>query len=57
MYLLSVAGNIHTSDSQMNVITSILQGHDTILCLPTSYSKSPIKDYKQRNENQHIIQS
>ena len=28
-YSLSVAGNIHPSDSQMNAITSISQGHDT----------------------------
>ena len=38
MYLLSVARNIHSSDSQMNAITSILQGHDTIVCLPTGHS-------------------
>ena len=35
MYLLSVAGNFHPSDSQMNAITSIFQGHDRIVCLPT----------------------
>ena len=54
MYSSLVAGNIHPSDSQMNAITRILQGHDTIVCLPTGHGKSPIKDCKRRNENQHI---
>ena len=53
-YSLSVAWDIHPSDSQMNVITSILQGHYTIACLPTVHGNSPIKNCKRRNENQHI---
>ena len=46
MYSSSVAGNIHPSDSQMNAITSIFQGHDTIVCLSTGHGKSPIKNWK-----------
>ena len=43
IYSLSVvklAGNIHPSDSQINA--SILQGHASIVCLPTGNSKLPI---------------
>ena len=53
-YSLWVAGNIHTSDSQMNTITSILQGHAMIVCLMSGHGKSLIKDCKRRNGNQHI---
>ena len=47
-YTLSVAENIHPSDSQMNAITGMLQEHDTIVCLLTGHGKSPIKNLQMK---------
>ena len=41
--VLKLPGNtIHPSDCQTNAITSILEGRDTIVCLPTGHGKSLI---------------
>ena len=38
--MLKLPGNIHPSDTQMNAITSILEGHDTIVSdLPPDWSR------------------
>ena len=72
MYSASVVKlveNTHSSNSQMNGITSILQEHARIARLPTGHGKSPIfkcipqyiirstKDYKRRKDKQHIKSS
>ena len=55
MFSSLVTGNIQPSDSQMNAITSILQGHDTIACLPTIHGNSPIKNCKQRMKTNNSV--
>ena len=41
--VVKLAGNTHSSNRQMNAITSILQGHARIACLPAGQGKSAIR--------------
>ena len=49
-YSSLVARNIHLSVSQMNAITSILQGHDMIVCLPTGHGYAASRRSRIANE-------